>query len=395
MTIIQLRSLIRRYGDCGCFLVGAYLMARWVWKCKRLCTLLPCACVILALFVFGTRNVTFMLQEEKENTTWSVLDLGTLTGDSASGANAVNERGEVVGWSGEKGKITRAFYRQGGKMTGLPSGHRRSSEATAINSSGEVCGWFGAEAYTSSRPCLWQSGKVRDLGVVAGCTFGRANSINDKGQIVGVSYNSNGSARGEQLACLWQNGKPVCLNLSLDEEESEAVGINNKGQVAGRFNWMRDYKAFYHDGRSNQAEELPNLKGLWWGANAVNDAGQVVGQADIGPETTPGYGYVSHACLWQGGKANDLGTLGGGKSMAMSINRSGQIVGWSFINDNPKYELRAFLWQKGKMSDLNATLPTNSGWILEQANGINDKGQIVGTGLHDGRRRAFLLTPRR
>jgi probable HAF family extracellular repeat protein len=46
------------------------------------------------------------------------------------------------------------------------------------------------------------------------------------------------------------------------------------------------------------------------------------------------------------------------------------------------------------MRDLNNLLPPNSGWELTQALGINDKGQIVGYGTHDGQIRAFLLTPR-
>jgi probable HAF family extracellular repeat protein len=37
---------------------------------------------------------------------------------------------------------------------------------------------------------------------------------------------------------------------------------------------------------------------------------------------------------------------------------------------------------------------SDSGWVLEIANGINVKGQIVGTGKHCGKTRAFVLTPR-
>ena len=38
-------------------------------------------------------------------------------------------------------------------------------------------------------------------------------------------------------------------------------------------------------------------------------------------------------------------------------------------------------------------IPAGSGWALQSANGINDRGQIVGTGLHNGHTRAYLLTP--
>lgn len=45
------------------------------------------------------------------------------------------------------------------------------------------------------------------------------------------------------------------------------------------------------------------------------------------------------------------------------------------------------------MVDLNDLIPANSGWYLEATTGINNRGQIVGYGLHGGQQRAFLLTP--
>jgi hypothetical protein len=45
------------------------------------------------------------------------------------------------------------------------------------------------------------------------------------------------------------------------------------------------------------------------------------------------------------------------------------------------------------MHDLNSLLEPNSGWILRDAQGINEKGQIVGFGEFEGESRAYLLTP--
>jgi len=45
------------------------------------------------------------------------------------------------------------------------------------------------------------------------------------------------------------------------------------------------------------------------------------------------------------------------------------------------------------MRDLSELIPAGRGWTLEEATAINDQGQIVGAGLHHGRKRAFLLTP--
>jgi probable HAF family extracellular repeat protein len=45
------------------------------------------------------------------------------------------------------------------------------------------------------------------------------------------------------------------------------------------------------------------------------------------------------------------------------------------------------------MKDLNKLIPTGSGWVLTEADGINASGQIIGMGTHSGQEHAFLLTP--
>src|SRR5205807_369068 len=57
------------------------------------------------------------------------------------------------------------------------------------------------------------------------------------------------------------------------------------------------------------------------------------------------------------------------------------------------FEGHALLWQNNAMTDLNDIIPSNSGWTLLDALAINDAGQIVGYGIHDGIRTGFLLTP--
>ena len=51
----------------------------------------------------------------------------------------------------------------------------------------------------------------------------------------------------------------------------------------------------------------------------------------------------------------------------------------------------AFIYSAGSMKDLNTFIPKNSGWVLDDATGINDAGQIVGSGTYKGHNRAFLL----
>src|SRR5262249_53573124 len=138
---------------------------------------------------------------------------------------------------------------------------------------------------------------------------------------------------------------------------------------------------------SDTMTDLGTLGGNSSIGNGINDSGQVVGQSVL-----PG-GTAVHAFLWSAGTMTDLGTLGGLVSQASGINTSSQVVGFSELE--PGSSLRhAFVWRGGVMRDLNDLVPTGSGWILTVANGINDAGQIVGTGIGpDSLFHGFLLTP--
>jgi probable HAF family extracellular repeat protein len=77
--------------------------------------------------------------------------------------------------------------------------------------------------------------------------------------------------------------------------------------------------------------------------------------------------------LWQRDTVTDLGSLGGVVSNAANgINNRGQVVGQSNLPGDAV--THAFFWQKGVMTDLG-TLPGDSSSI---AFDINDKGQVVG-----------------
>jgi probable HAF family extracellular repeat protein len=89
---------------------------------------------------------------------------------------------------------------------------------------------------------------------------------------------------------------------------------------------------------------------------------------------------------------HDLGVPHGFRqSNANGINEAGDIVGWA---DTGTMDTSAVIYSNGTWRDLNTLIARGSGWFLSVATGINTSGQIVGTGLHNGAERAFLLTPR-
>ncbi len=120
-------------------------------------------------------------------------------------------------------------------------------------------------------------------------------------------------------------------------------------------------------------------------AYAINENGLVVGK-------TSASGSPEEAFLYQGGTMADLGSLGLPGSVARGINSGGQVVGQASVTNG--IGTAAFIYSGGVMSDLNTLIPPDSGWMLEVATGINDRGQIIGTGMHPaGQARPFLLTP--
>src|SRR5690242_19530749 len=120
--------------------------------------------------------------------------------------------------------------------------------------------------------------------------------------------------------------------------------------------------------------------------NAVNDKGQVAGKIwylnAIGP----------HACLFTDGQIIDLGTFGGTTSEGLGINHAGHVVGYATLPSDQAYH--AFIYTSGEgMTDLNTLIPSESGWVLQVAQAINNRDEIVGYGMINGKSRAFLLKP--
>ncbi len=144
----------------------------------------------------------------------------------------------------------------------------------------------------------------------------------------------------------------------------------------------------------------PALAGANCGARAVNAGGDVAGWSETLDVIVVHWKGV-HAVLWKNSQVKDLGTLGGASSTATAINDAGQIVGYAEAGPNGPGQ--AFLWESGKMRSLASLIPPSTGWTLGEAQVnyggegflvINARGQIAGVGRRDSQPHAFLLTPR-
>jgi probable HAF family extracellular repeat protein len=74
---------------------------------------------------------------------------------------------------------------------------------------------------------------MTDLGALPGDVFSLANSVNNRGQIVGFSQDASFNS----TALLWQHGVMTDLNALIPPGShfflQEALGINNRGQIVG------------------------------------------------------------------------------------------------------------------------------------------------------------------
>lgn len=180
-----------------------------------------------------------------------IRKLRPLRGDTVSAALWVNDNGEAVGVSGDcantiippiaVGPHAVLWGRDGsvhnlGTLGGTvnPAVIASGQVALGINNQGEVIGTSALKGNTVNHAFLWTRERgMRDLGTVGKDLNSAAQGINERGQIVGSSYDTLMQSR----AFLAVHGKPTDLNTLVCGEPSlyllVAFGINTGGEIAG------------------------------------------------------------------------------------------------------------------------------------------------------------------
>ena len=312
-----------------------------------------------------------------------------LAGAGDSQPTGLGATGEVSGVVYNSSHVARAFLYENKDLTDLGTlgAANNGSFGYGVNDSGMVVG--GSFVDSSVENVFSDSGAMANLQKPTGAFSAYGQFVDDSGQIVGYSNASGGQA------FFYDPTDQIYTTIALPSGgSSTATAMSPSGQVAGQAQGTVYQQAFVFNPTTLVTTDI----GTTWStshnnppgasiATAINDVGEIVGQADVASGqndavvfTDSDTGYVM----------TDLGTLNGREdSSAIAVNHSGWIVGSSYDVtgiSQTQTNLDFFLYvpggPDGQMIDLGA-LAAAQGWQLLSVTGINKSGAIVGEGINN------------
>ena len=352
---------------------------------------------------------------------YKVTDLGTLEGGTFSQPFFINRYGLVSGsssladgnqhavlWLG-KLKLDIGAPGLGGPNSiafGDNDGFQSAGEAETSTPDPKGEDFCGFGTHLTCLPFLWQDGGMIQLPTLGG-NNGVAMAISNRGEVAGFAENSTpdpGCPAPQVLhfkPVVWEKGVIHKLPTFGGDPDGVAQEINDNGEVVGGSGTCATFNTIYLYNlvpvhallwENGQATDLGNLGGQTGQAGGnialdINNQGQVVGNSDLPGDTT------FHAFLWTKRTGmQDLGTLSGDvASLSISINDAGTVVGASL---DASFNPRAFLWEKGVMTDLNTLIAGDSPLYLLTGCSINSRGEITGLGLTStGETHTYVASP--
>jgi len=390
---------------------------------KRLLLLVTVSLLILlVLWIIFARNPVGVRYE--------IMDLGTLAGHSSS-ANALNDRGQVVGMSQtEKGEMYAFIWDATQGMRQITKDGPYATFARDINNKGQAIGYEDLNMPHQARPgsrrdyfserrergFLWtESGGEKTLEY-PDCESVSPSRINNEGQITGRCWKDPRN----QFVVVWDASGEAIDFGTLVEGIRYAPLLNNHGVFAGfrrtqgepESPGSRESVPFVLEGKQlleiQQPEPTIHINSVL----DINDRNQVLFSASTAKATRR-----ERLFIWTSGEGfADLDTPALTHVFVRRFNDRGQVVGssgpylpseilemigirWEWTSNFLERAFRepepeAVVWVEGKIHDLSDLVPKDNGWErLETAADINNRGQIVGNGKIGGEQHAFLLTP--
>ncbi len=266
-------------------------------------------------------------------------DLGTL--DSSNGnsyeyaiALAVNNASQIVGQATTNSyNLYHAFLDTNGVMIDLDNTSQAWSSANAINQRGQIVGEFTTTVPLGlTHAFVYTNGGFGDLGTLPGGTYSSAKGINDAGVIVGESSDASGNV----YAFVYSNGSMTNLG-TLGGNYSSARAINNSGVIVGEASASNgETHAFIYS--NSVMRDLGTFGGTNSSAAAISSSGQVVGYANDANQVVNAFVY-SGSMLNLDAVSPPRGAFTN-LAYAYGINDQGQICGGG-VNTNGNYD--AFL----------------------------------------------------
>jgi probable HAF family extracellular repeat protein len=307
---------------------------------------------------------------------YTVTDLGAQF-SGTSEADGINNAGQVLGDYQSAGGNTQGFVYSNGAFTNLaPAVGFTQVNPVAINNNGLVVAMDVSGG--SSTTVLYSGGTPTNLGSLNGLT---PYAINDSGVIAGIDQNA-GQNRAVTDTYNPSTGTTTISALgSLGYGWTTADAINNSGVVTGEALTSNGLYQVY----SYSNGVMTNLNSPYSGnasGHSINAQGDIAGYTENG---------LGQAFLYKNGQFTALTLPGQTHDTPDGINDYDSVVGTAFVSSAST----AFLYTPALGTvNLNSLISPSSGWTLKSTSGINDAGQIVGTGVNaQGQTHAFLLTP--
>jgi probable HAF family extracellular repeat protein len=259
--------------------------------------------------------------------------------------------------------------------------------AQGLSSNGTVAGVIGGGS--PGVAVIWKpSGRLIEIAEPGPTRWFsmQAMAVADDGTVVGAAQPEYGLALPSWMFTWRAGGAITRVGVPPGGTNAVPAAINASDQIVGQATFagqrMPGHAFLYTQG---QWSDLGALGGATSHAYALNDAGHIVGCADLAAA------WMFHAFLYEAGAMSDLGSPAGTTSCASGVSADDTVIGaWNVSGKRP----RPFIWKDGRMYTQIAKL-TDGGdaWSFWELNAINAAGVIVGVGSRKGNRHVFLLEP--
>ena len=166
-----------------------------------------------------------------------VRALPTLPGEPDGFVQGLNDRGQAVGATGTctSFAIHAVLWENDHAFQLADLGHT-GSNAYAINNHGQAVGYVSTTDGSTIVASFWEDGArgaVTNLGILPGDGAAFATGVNNRGQVVGSTFNSQGWSRG----FIWHDNVMTDLNTLIPKDSNffinAASNINERGQISG------------------------------------------------------------------------------------------------------------------------------------------------------------------